>query len=530
MSSSHRLYYPKNGTTPMAICCKIERASYRGDMPPAKTASDLGFPLVLHRGDRIPLQRQLREQLRQAMLDGRLASGTQLPSTRSLARVLGVSRTVTTAAYDELHAEGYLEGRQGAGTYVGSDLPPLPSPLRTQPSVAPRWLKHAPLVRLDESNEPLAIAFQLGTPSISSLPPRIWREAWRAVTSRLPPNGYGAPSGDRALRAALVPYLGRSRGLACTAEDVVITTGAAHALDLISRATLTAGDGVGFEEPGYPSARHTLLARGGRIVPVPIDDDGMRVEQLPTGEAAPLLVYTTPSHQYPLASRLSVSRRIGLLAWAEANDSLIVEDDYDSEFRFDTSPLPALASLDGAGRVAYIGTFSKVLTPALRVGYLVAPPILRRSIEQLMYLSEEYVSWPLQKMLASFITHGHLERHIRRMRQEYADRRLALARILAPLAPLAQLRGLEAGLHAYLELRPGLNAHDIARAAGARGVLVTTLDAYYYGTADREGLLLGYGGLEIPDVIRGATILREVIEGAPAKRTGAPVTKCHIQR
>jgi GntR family transcriptional regulator / MocR family aminotransferase len=486
-------------------------------MPPAKIAADLGVPLVLDHAARSPLHQQLRAQLRQAILDGRLASGTRLPSTRALAQTLGVSRTVTSSAYDDLVAEGYLEGHQGSGTYVGSDLPPLPRLNRPVPDVPPRWLRKAPPVRLDEPRAPEVIAFRLGTPSISSLPPRIWREAWRAVTNRLPPNRYGAPNGDPALRAALAPYLGRSRGVACTPEDILITAGATHALDLIARASLSVGDAVGFEEPGYPAARHILLARGGRIVPVPLDDDGMQVERLPHGTDAPLLVYTTPSHQYPLATRLSVARRIALLTWAQTNESLIVEDDYDSEFRFDTSPLPALASLDGIERVAYIGTFSKVLTPALRVGYLVAPPLLRQHIEQLEYLTAEYVSWPLQQMLAAFISDGQLDRHIRRMRQQYAQKRQALAHTLAPIAHLAQLRGLEAGLHAYLELRSDLDALRVAQLARTRGVMVTTLDAYYSGPADRSGLLLGYGGLDIPDIVRGATVLREVIQHGAAR-------------
>jgi GntR family transcriptional regulator/MocR family aminotransferase len=212
-----------------------------------------------------------------------------------------------------------------------------------------------------------------------------------------------------------------------------------------------------------------------------------------------------------------VARRLALLTWAETNESLIVEDDYDSEFRFDTTPLPALASLDSAGRVAYIGTFSKVLTPALRVGYLVAPPLLRQRIEQLQYLADEYVSWPLQQMLAAFITHGHLDRHIRRMRQQYAQKRQTLAHTLAPLAPLAQLRGLEAGLHAYLELRSNLKARLVAELARQRGVWVTPLDAYYVGSPDRSGVLLGYGSLDIPDMIQGATVLREVIEQVAAR-------------
>lgn len=486
-------------------------------MSRAKLAPDLELPLMLDRAARVPLQRQLREQLRQAMLEGRLSAGTRLPSTRALAQALGVSRTVTSSAYDELFAEGYLEGRPGSGTYVGSDLPPLPPLRRPVPNAPPRWLRKAPPVASGASSAPQAIVFRLGTPSTASLLPRIWREAWRTVTNRLPPNTFGAPSGDPALRAALAAYLGRSRGLACAPEDLLITAGASHALDLIAQATLSVGDAVGLEEPGYLTVRYLLLARGGRIVPIPVDADGLQVERLPHGADAPLLIYTTPSHQYPLATRLSVARRLALLAWARTNESLIVEDDYDSEFRFDTSPLPALASLDNAGHVAYIGTFSKVLTPALRVGYLVAPPLLRQRIEQLQYLTDEYVSWPLQQMLAAFISNGHLDRHIRRMRQQYAQKRQVLARTLAPIAPLAQLRGLDAGLHAYLELRSDLNATLVAQLARERGVIVTTLDIHYVGIPDRAGLLLGYGSLDLPDLIRGSTIVREVIEHVAAQ-------------
>jgi GntR family transcriptional regulator/MocR family aminotransferase len=471
-----------------------------------------------------PLHHQLREQLRKAILEGRLATGTRLPSTRALAQALRVSRTVTCSAYDELFAEGYIEGHQGSGTYVGSDLPALPAVRRPMPDAPPRWLGTGALTPPPAAHgahgapgAPPAIAFQLGAPSTSSLPPRIWREAWRAVTSRLPPNSYSPPTGAPVLQAALAPYLGRSRGLVCTPEDILITAGATHALDLIVRASLAAGDAVALEEPGYPAARHIMLARGVHIVSVPVDEDGMRVERLADGASAPLLVYTTPSHQYPLATRLSVARRIALLTWAQTNDSLIVEDDYDSEFRFDASPLPALASLDGAGQVACIGTFSKVLTPALRVGYLVAPPLLRERIAQLQYLTDEYVSWPLQQMLAAFISDGQLDRHIRRMRQQYARKRRAIAQTLAPIAHLAQLRGLEAGLHAYLDLRPDLDTTLVAQLARKRGVLVTTLDSYYLGAPDRAGLLLGYGSLEITDIIQGTVVLAEVIEQVAAQ-------------
>ena len=478
---------------------------------------ELGFPIEINRAARSSLHMQLCEQLRQAILDGRLVSGTRLPSTRAFAQTLGVSRTVTSSAYDELFAEGYLESRRGSGTYVGRDLPPLPRRLPSSvPNTPPRWLRNVPAIFLDEPVAAHSIAFHLGTPSTISLPLRIWREAWKPVTHRLPPNGHGPLSGNLALREALAAYLGRSRGLACTAADIVMTAGATHALDLIARATLSIGDTIGFEEPGYPAARHVLMERGGHILPIPLDDNGMRVEMLPSGPSAPLLVYTTPSHQYPLAARLSMARRMTLLSWAETNDSLIIEDDYDSEFRFDAAPLPALASLDKAGRVAYIGTFSKVLTPALRVGYLVAPPLLHERVEQLVDMNNEHPSWSVQQMLATLLADGHMERHIRRMRHQYAEKRQALNEIFAPLAPLARLRGLEAGLHAYLELHSEINASLVSRLARERNIIITTLDTYYLGSPDRSGLLLGYASLDIPDIIQGANVLKEVIEQVAA--------------
>ncbi|WP_201373317.1 PLP-dependent aminotransferase family protein [Ktedonobacter robiniae] len=480
-------------------------------MPGKKFAPGLDLPITLDRTAPTSIYRQLCEQLRRAILDGRVSGGARLPSTRTLAQALGVSRTVTSSAYDELFAEGYLEGRHGSGTYVRTDLPPLPRQTPSLPNTLPRWLEKAPPLGYEASIPPQAIAFRLGIPSLSSLPLRVWRETWGTVTARLPPNSHSPTDGDPTLRAELAAYLGRSRGLACTPENILITAGATHALDLIVRATLSVGDDVGMEEPGYPSAQQTVLARGGRLLLVPVDENGMQVERLPHGPAAPLLVYTTPSHQYPLGTRLAVDRRLALLAWAQANDSLIIEDDYDSEFRFDALPLPALASLDEVGRVAYIGTFSKVLTPALRVGYLVAPPQLCERIRQLTYLTDEQVSWPLQQMLADFIARGHLDRHIRRMRYQYAQKRRIVAQTLAPIAHLARLRGLEAGLHVYLELESSISATRVAHLARQRNVIVTPLDSYYLGPPDRSGLLLGYASLEIPEILQGMAILREII-------------------
>lgn len=475
----------------------------------------MDLPIQLDRTSRVSLHRQLTVQIREAILDGRLPAGTRLPSTRSLAGALGISRNVALAAFDDLFADGYVEGLHGSGTYVAHDLPVLPRPAMPNPSGIPRWLHQAPPPVLEsEPSYPGTIEFVLGKPAVRSVPADVWKRIWSDIGSYPPPADYGAPGGDPELRAAIAGYLGRSRGVACGPDDVVITTGAVQSLDLIARAILAPGDPVAFEEPGYPVARHVLAARAATIVPAPVDDDGLRVEDLPRGEHAPFAVYVTPSHQYPLGARLPVPRRMALLDWAQINDALVIEDDYDSEFRFDAPPLPALAGLDSAGRVAYIGTFSKVLSPALRVGYLVAPPLLRNRVVQLKRLADFHTPWPVQRALASFIQGGHLERHIRRMRRDYGEKRAALKATLAPAEDLVRLFGLDAGLHAFLELRDDINAVAIADAALVRGVAVSTLGGYYHGSPDRNGLLLGYGGLELPEIVCGAEVLLDVIRRA----------------
>lgn len=483
----------------------------------------MDVPVQLDRSSSVSLHRQLTLQLRRAILDGRLPAGTRLPSTRALAAELGISRNVALAAYDDLFAEGYVEGVHGSGTYVAHDLPVLPRPAMPTPLGSPRWLRQdpPPVVEPDPPH-PGAIEFVLGKPAVRSVPPDIWKRIWAEIGSHPPPADYGAPAGDGALRAAIAGYLGRARGVACGPDDVVVTTGAVQSLDLIARAILAPGDAVAFEEPGYPVARHVLRAHGATIAPAPVDDDGLRVDLLPTGPDAPYAVYVTPSHQYPLGARMAVPRRMALLDWAAENDALVIEDDYDSEFRFDAPPLPALAGLDAAGRVAYIGTFSKVLSPALRVGYLVAPPPLRMRVTQLKRLADYHTPWPVQRALATFILGGHLERHIRRMRRMYADKRAALRAHLAPAEPWARLIGLEAGLHAYLDLRADIDADAVAAAALARGVAVSTLRAYYHGPVSRNGLLLGYGGLELPDIVLGATVLAEVIRQTAGQPLSGP--------
>ncbi len=472
----------------------------------------MDLPLSLDRSSPISLQRQLTDQVRTAILDGRLPAGTRMASTRALAESTGVSRNVAVAAYDELYAEGYVEGRHGSGTFVTIDLPKLPKRTRPELVGAPRWLKpmHLEIETVEPDNSNL-IVFKLGRPFTEMISPEAWRRAWNEVARDAPPASYGHPAGDPGLRQAISEYLGRSRGVACGVDDIVVTSGALQALDLIARATLQTGDPVALEEPGYPSARRVLAARGARTVPIGVDQNGLLVDEIPEGPNAPLLVYTTPSHQYPLGARLSIARRLALLDWAEQCDGLIVEDDYDSEFRFDAPPLPALAGLDQAGRVVYVGTFSKVLSPALRVGYVVAPPQLRERIVRLKRLSDYHTPWPVQRALASFMESGDLERHIRRARRHYAEKRRVVTEGFQPVRQVAQLRGLDAGLHVFVELDLSIDSTEVVRRARSQGVLVETLHEHYQGDVTLNGLLLGYGGLTMSRLVEGTRTLASII-------------------
>lgn len=472
---------------------------------------DLAIPIEVDRDSGVALHAQLAEQFRRAILDGRLAAGDRLPATRQMAAEVGVSRNVVLACYDELFAQGYVEGRHGSGTYVAHDLPAASARTLPAPSGTPRWLRDLPELISTDADPTARIDFRLGRPSTSYLASDAWRRIWQTVASDPVPSGYGDPAGEPLLCEAIAAYVRRSRGVICQASDVVVTSGAVQAIDLVARATIRPGDAVAIEDPGYPVARAVLTARGAQIVPVGVDEDGLLVDELAEHSDAPLLAYVTPSHQYPLGVRMSLARRMALLEWARMADGLIVEDDYDSEYRYDRAPLPALAGLDDEGRVAYIGTFSKLLAPSLRVGYLIGPAPLRERVVQAKRLADYHTAWPVQRALAAFITDGHLERHIRRMRRHYADKRAALARALEPVADRAVMRGLEAGLHVYLELEPPLDAEVVRQRAFERGVAVTTLAGYVVDGQPANGLLLGYGGLSLEEIEEGAAVLCECL-------------------
>ena len=448
------------------------------------------LPLTIDRTSGLPLHLQLAEQFRAAVLDGRLQAGHRLPSTRDLARELAVSRSVTQAAYDQLHAEGWIEGRTGAGTYV-TDVVPL------QPAVR-RHVEHRP----DADTELLTL--RPGIPYIAPAPDPGWRRAWREVSTQSPPRGYDDAAGLPALRAALADHVGRVRGIACGPENVLVTNGTVHGLRLLLTVTRATGDRIAIEDPGYLNA--VVAARDHQldIVDVGVDQDGLLVGELTDDLAA---VYVTPSHQYPLGGRLPVARRNELVRWARRTGSLLIEDDYDSEFRYDVAPLPALAQLD-LERVVHLGTLSKTLSPALRLGWLVASEAMVERLATFRADSGDWPGWPMQAALLAMLRDGYLDQAVRRGRRLYADRR---THTCAVLSPYGRIVGQDAGLHITLLLPDGEDDLRIARAAREAGVVVAPLSEYRRSVAGPPGLVIGYATPSTSDLHKALTILTEVL-------------------
>nr|WP_261801607.1 PLP-dependent aminotransferase family protein [Streptomyces sp. ISID311] len=476
--------------------------SSRPSLERRRGSPSLLLPITLDRTGAATLTDQLVIALREGVHQGLLLAGARLPSTRTLATELAVSRTVAADAYARLTAEGYLEGRHGSGTYVcdlndavrrSRGAQPLPE---RPPALTPR--------------DPSWLTFRTGVTAPEVIPEG-WAPALREVARTTPPNHSLDAQGEPWLRAAIAAYLARSRGLAAEPDDVVVTTGTTESLDLILRTLVRPGDTVASEEPGHPHLRALLELHGVSVVPMPVDNDGARPYDLPRGPGGPRVAHVTPSHQFPLGVRMTIGRRLDLIAWAREEHAFVLEDDYDSEYRFDGPPLPTLTGLDQE-RVIYLGTLSKVLTPAFRCGYLVAPHDLARRLTQVKGLTAGPASWPVQRALFHLLESGDLERHIRRTRQRYARARATLRDALAPLAGSVRLVGIEAGLHVVLRPEAGLRAERIAEEARAQGVSVVPLTEFYAASEAPEGFLLGYAGLTEEELAEAAGVLARTIE------------------
>ena len=477
-----------------------------------------GLPLSIpprSSGERL---RALHGQLRAAILEGRLQPGLRLPSTRALADACGVSRNTAMAAYDMLLSEGYLVARQGAGTYVANALPDLTqrkAPGERHSSNDRRlntfWRQSA--VESDPSRQsPPRFDFRLGVPDISYFP----LDVWRRLSSRVlrayckMPAPFDEPHGRPALREAIARYVSFSRAVACQADDITVTAGAQQAFDLLARILVTPGRTVvAVENPGYPPVRAAFAAAGAKIAATPVDAAGLVVERLPPNAA---VVCVTPSHQFPLGSAMSARRRAALLEFAHARGAVVIEDDYDSEFRFGGRPLDALQTLDRTESVFYVGTFSKSLFPALRLGFAVAPPWAHRALGEAKRYADSHSAPLTQETLAAFITAGHLARHVRRMRRIYGARRQVLldglraefSRWLEPVPSVA-------GLHLAALAKGSVDIALVAENAPGREVGVRSVERFRAGKSGRaSGLVFGYGALDEQGILAGLARLRRV--------------------
>ncbi|MFD9190172.1 PLP-dependent aminotransferase family protein [Streptomyces phaeochromogenes] len=460
------------------------------------------------------LSGQIYRQLRTAIHGGLLRPGDPLPPTRVLARRLSVARNTVGVAYERLVAEGYADSKVGSGTFVrttGLSTPEAaPATDTAGLGLRPRalWAGLSPWASPETTGSTTADHdFRVGLPDARLFP----YDAWRPLISRelrlsaAGAVGYGDPAGHAGLRAALARHIGLSRGVRTSPDDILVTTSTQQALDLIGRVLLEPGDRVAVEEPGYPPARLTFLAQGAEVTGIPVDAEGLLVDAIPPDTRA---VYVTPAHQFPLGMPMSLRRRTALLRWARRHGAAVIEDDYDSEFRFGGRPVETLQSLDRNGHVIYVGSFSKVMLPSLRVGFLVAPAPLRTALRTAKYTADWHTAVPTQAALARFVDDGLLARHIRRMQHTYATRHQTITRVLTDhFADLAQLVPSAAGLHVTAFARGHLADPDaLADRAGrarASGVAVYTLTEVAANRSARPGFVFGYGSISAPDIEPG---------------------------
>jgi len=488
----------------------------------AKRSSTL--PLNLHEPRAgIPLYRWLYDELRAAILSGHLRPGARLPATRDLAAQYGLSRPTIVTAFEQLQSEGYVEGKTGSGTYVSQTLPDelLQAP-RAQ-ALATTRRRRIPLSdyarrlrAIPGAESRPARAFRATQPALDAFPTDRWAQVAARRLRRVSANllSGGDALGYRPLREAVAEYLNTSRGVNCSAEQVVINSGVQEALDRTAHLLLNPGEPVWMEEPGYPGAAATFRAVGARICPVSVDSEGLDLEAGQRHWPNPRLVYVTPAHQFPLGMTMSLRRRLSLLEWARRSRTVVFEDDYDSEYRYSGRPIPALQGLDRAGVVIFAGSFTDVLFPALRLGYLVLPPDMVDIFAAAESVSTHHPPLIEQAILCDFIAQGHFARHVRRMRQLYAERLSVLVESARQrLAGLLELSSVEAGLRTVGWLQGGISAERVARAAAARDVEAVPLNRCAYGRSPRNGLLLGFAAVDGKELRRGVEELARALEG-----------------
>ncbi|HEX8272930.1 MAG TPA: PLP-dependent aminotransferase family protein [Longimicrobiaceae bacterium] len=468
--------------------------------------------LPVDRRSGVPLHRQIYDGLRRAILGGMLRAGQRVPSTRVLASELEVSRFPVLAAYEQLLHEGYLEGRVGSGTFVRA-APPQDAP-RPVARAAPPVPRAGSPPRSEGDHEGGLRPFRVSLPALDQFPRALWARLVARHAHRLAPEhmGYGDPAGLGALRAAIAEHLRAARAVRCEAEQVLVVPGSQAALRLCAAVLLGRGDRVAVEEPAFPGARAALASSGAEVAPVPVDAEGLDVAALRALGAGVRAACVTPSHQYPLGVSMSAARRLALLEWAGDHGAWLVEDDYDSEYRYVSRPLGALQGMDAAGRVVYVGTFSKVLFPAIRLGYLVVPPALWDAFVAAREALDLFSPTLYQLVVADFLGGGHFARHVRRMRAVYPRRRQALLDGLArDCGGVLAVLNADAGLHVATLLPEGVDDVEVVRRMAARGLTATALSTCYAGAAGRSGLLLGFGGSDERTLTAATRVLGEVL-------------------
>ncbi|GAB2578160.1 PLP-dependent aminotransferase family protein [Dyella jejuensis] len=482
-------------------------------------------PIALDAAASAPMYGQLAEWFRRAIMDGRMRPGQRVPSTRSLARELGISRVPVLSAYEQLYAEGYLETFVGAGTCVARSIPgaafkPGAAAARIAPDDVAQGNSRRASRRVDGLRAPAQTwannqgAFRVGLPALDHFPVAAWsklvhRHARQPLVEHMV---YGDPMGYLPLREVIADYLATVRAVRCDASRILITTGSQQGLQICMHALLEAKDRVWMEDPGYPGARQALKTVGADIVPVPVDEEGLVVDEGIRRSRHARAAYISPSHQFPLGCTMSATRRMQLLNWATRTGAWIIEDDYDSEYRFGGRPLASLQGMDSGDRVIYVGTFSKVMFPALRVGYVVVPEDLVCAFAAVRDAFDTFSSTLYQIVLADFIGEGQFARHIRRMRMLYLERRNALLEAIDKhMDGRLQVIGAQAGMQLAALLPRGVDDVAVSIKAAQKGISARPLSLCYAAPPPRGGVILGYSGASVHELREGVRQLKACI-------------------
>ncbi len=475
-----------------------------------------------------PMYRQLYNWFRRAIIDGQMRPGQRVPSTRGLAAELKISRIPILNAYDQLLAEGYFETFVGAGTCVAGSIPDdtqSPPAVKVRKGLeeivekpGPRRMSRRGVALTDMPAQSWLDnlgAFRVSLPALDRFPIGVWSKLV-ARHSRRPPRGimaYGDAMGYLPFREAIAEYLGAVRAVRCEPSQILVTTGSQQGLQISAQVLLDPKDRVWMEEPGYPGARQAFVTAGAHLIPVPVDHEGINIAELIRRGHKPRAVYITPSHQYPMGMTMSAARRMLLLNWAVRTGAWIIEDDYDSEYRFGSRPIASLQGLDTDARVIYAGTFSKVMFPALRLGYVVVPKDLVPAFSAAREATDIFSSTLYQAVLTDFIREGHFARHIRRMRMLYMERRRALVEaIRLQMGDMLEVIGSEAGMHLVALLPPRVDDVAVSRKAAQRGICAMPLSFCYLKRPTRGGLILGYGGASLHQINDGISKLRMSVQ------------------